>query len=274
MAPEDPSTTFAQVHEPTGGSSNGTVKAASSTVSKRRGLRCWSRLVMLAVGIVLVTIAICVGVSLLVPKQYAARASVLYNISREQPTGFLREDRNLSTQVVLLQSRTVLEPVAEARGITVEDLSASLSASVVQDSEVIQIEVGAATREDALALTDAVVKQYLEIARNDTRGDMQNYLDTELRDVMQRLSQVPPGAAERQAERAPLVDREQWLRTQLDQLRLTDLAGPQASLMVAPYAVSAAVSPRPFFAAATGALTGLFIACLTVLLLARRQARY
>jgi uncharacterized protein involved in exopolysaccharide biosynthesis len=55
--------------------------------------------------------------SQVIPATYAARAEVLYPITEEQPTGFLREDRNLTTQLVLMRSRAVLGPAAASAGV-------------------------------------------------------------------------------------------------------------------------------------------------------------
>ena len=79
--------------------------------------------------------------ALVLPSSFwvASRASVLpwccrrstrhgfrhpYDITAEQPTAFLREDRTLTTQVVLLQSQAVLAPVANAFGMPLRDLEA------------------------------------------------------------------------------------------------------------------------------------------------------
>ncbi|MBN1095171.1 hypothetical protein JKP76_03440 [Blastococcus sp. TML/C7B] len=102
---------------------------------------------------------------------------------------------------------------------------------------------------------------------------MRDYLNLQLTDVLQRIAAVPPGVADRQGVLAPLTDREQWLRTRLDELALADLAGPAASVLTGPYVDSDPVSPRPAVAAAAGAVTGLLVAALLVAGLARRMTR-
>src|ERR1700742_993456 len=57
----------------------------------------------LAATIILLAVGLALAGALMWPKTYAARAEVLFPITQEQPTGFLREDRSLTTQLVLLQ---------------------------------------------------------------------------------------------------------------------------------------------------------------------------
>ena len=70
------------------------------------------RLAVVAVMIVVVGAGAGCIVSLLLPTQYAARAELQYNLSQAMPNELLREDRRLTTQLVLLRSRVVLGPVA------------------------------------------------------------------------------------------------------------------------------------------------------------------
>ena len=81
------------------------------------------RLAVLSVVIVVVGAGAGCIVSLLLPKQYAARAEIQYSLSQAMPNELLREDRRLTTQLVLLRSRVVLGPVASANGMTPEDLA-------------------------------------------------------------------------------------------------------------------------------------------------------
>jgi len=66
------------------------------TVARRRRLSGgqWVRLTLLGVLLVLLGAAAGLGTALLTTPVYAAHADVLYLLTREQPTGFLREDRS------------------------------------------------------------------------------------------------------------------------------------------------------------------------------------
>ncbi|MGY1812813.1 hypothetical protein [Blastococcus sp. SYSU D00820] len=207
------------------------------------------------------------------PEVYAARAEILYSLTQEQPTGFLREDRNLSTQLVLLTSRTVLDPVAEEWDRPVPALAEQLSATVVEESEVIRVELTDTDPDRARGLLDAIVARYLEVSDNNARSELQNYLDAQLTEVLERIALVQAGPVGAQGELAALVQREQWLRTQLDELQFTALAGPAAEVLVAPYVDADPVSPKPVVTTAAGAASGLVVALLVTALVARRLTR-
>ena len=243
--------------------------------SPRRQLtvRGWRRLCYLALALIVLGAVTGLGVASLVPTQYAARADVLYLLTREQPTGFLREDRNLSTQLVLLDSRAVLEPVATAWEVPVDDLAAALEATVAEESEVVHLQLIDTDPERARLKLEAVVQRYLEVSNDTERSDVQNYLDDQLRQVLTRIDEVRDSGDARLGELGPLVDREQWLRSQLDELALADLAGPGARLLVPPYVGSDPIEPRPLVAAAAGAAAALLVAAALVAVLARRLTR-
>ena len=125
--------------------------------------------------------------SWLIQAQYGARSEILYTLREDQPTGFLREDRNLTTQVVLIDSRPVLEPVAVANGLTVNQLADKVTASVAEGSEIIEIEVRDADRREGLRLVNAVTRQYLAVA-NGTADENRTYLEDQLESIEAQLS--------------------------------------------------------------------------------------
>jgi hypothetical protein len=223
------------------------------------------RLVLVGLLIVLVGAAVGYVTSWLVKEQYAGRAEVLYTLREDQPTGFLREDRNLTTQLVVLESRTVLAPVAAAEGLSVDDLGGKLHASVAEGSEVIRIEVRDPQPQVALRLVDAVTRRYLAVA-NVVTDESRAYLEGQLQGVQARLDEadLPPSV------RTTLTARRTDLLARLDTIAL---AGPQAKALAPTYATSDPVSPKRFWAAAAGALGALLIAAVVVALLARRWTR-
>lgn len=247
--------------------------ASSSPPLRRLTSRQWRQLALMAALLVLLGCAGGFGSSALVPARYAAQADVLYMLTREQATGFLREDRNITTQVVLMTSRTVLAPVAAEAGMPVEDLAASVQASVLDESEIIHVELTDGDPARAQRLLEEILVRYIDISNNDERSRMRDYLESELTIVLERMEEVRGLGQARQLELAPLVDREQSIRTRLDDFRLTDLAGPAAQVLVAPYTSTEPVSPKPLVAAATGATAGLVVALLVLAVLARRMTR-
>jgi uncharacterized protein involved in exopolysaccharide biosynthesis len=254
---------------------NGAAPTTAADAPRRRRLtpREWVRLGGFATVLVVLGALAGWGTSLVLPTQYAAHAEVLYAISEEQPTGFLREDRNITTQLVLLDSRSVLDPVAERADIPVKELSERIDAEVVSGSEVITITLTDRQGDRAQRTLQLLVDQYLEVSNNDPRTELRTYLDGQLVEVLGRISEVRADSDVRGGELAALVEREQWLRTQLDELQFSDIAGPGASVLVPPYVELNPVSPKPMINTAAGAFAGLIAAVFAVAFLARRTTR-
>jgi hypothetical protein len=223
------------------------------------------RLCLLAGLIVVIGAAIGFVSSWLIQAQYGARSEILYTLREDQPTGFLREDRNLTTQVVLIDSRPVLEPVAIANGLTVDELADKVTASVAEGSEVIEIEVRDADRQEGLRLVDAITQRYLAVA-NGAVDENRTYLEDQLQSIEAQLS----ASTTTPAQRAALSSRR---RDVLNRLDTVALAGPQARQLGASYTTSDPVTPRRALAAAVGAIAALLVAAAVVALLAMRWRR-
>jgi hypothetical protein len=223
------------------------------------------RLCLLAGLIVVIGAAIGYVSSWLIQAQYGARSEILYTLREDQPTGFLREDRNLTTQVVLIDSRPVLEPVAVANGLSVDQLADKVTASVAEGSEIIEIEVRDADRQKGLRLVDAVTQRYLAVANGAVDEDR-----TYLQDQLDRIEAQLSASTTTPAQRAALSSRRRDL---LDRLDTVALAGPQARQLGASYTTSDPVTPRRALAAAIGAIAALLVAAAVVALLAMRWRR-
>lgn len=238
-------------------------------------------LLALAATIILLAAGLALAGALMWPKTYAARGEVLYPITQEQPTGSaLREDRSLTTQLVLLRGRAVLGPVAADQGRSVEDLREHVTVTVLDSSEIIQVEVTDRAQQRALQTAQAVVNGYLTLSQSGQpmlRQRLEAELvaaNTALADAQARLT--PAATATATAETvAPLQSavqaqqsRQQQLQAQLDALNLA----PMAQLLTPPYEAGA-VSPRPVFAAVAGGLVGLVLAAVVIAVLARTWAR-
>ncbi|MER7015121.1 hypothetical protein ABT324_27130 [Saccharopolyspora sp. NPDC000359] len=223
------------------------------------------RLVAIAVAIVLAGTGIGLASAFVLPAQYAARAEILYEVSAEKPSKFLRQDRGLTTQLVTLRSRQVLEPVAVGEHLRVEDLSELVSVSVLDDSEVIQVEARGNSRETALRRSKAVIDSYLLAAQRNSDSGAGEYLRDQLGAVQHELAAARAGQS---TTAAALADREQQLLAEVDKFNAEQSAGPR--LLTQPYQVDDQVSPRPWFTAVTGALAGLLVAAGVVAVVARR----
>lgn len=248
-----------------------------------------ARLVLVALILVLLGTAAGLAGALALPKTYGARAEILYPISQAQQGGDpLRQDRNLSTQLVYLKSRAVLGPIAQKQGLPYQDLDENLSVEVLQSSEVIQVEARGSTKETARQTLQAVMDGYLALAGQPT-GVTRN-LDLQLADtrantariqtqVDQLTTAVVAGTATQTAlndARTQLTEsltREKAIQVRIDEVNLTGRTGPNAQLLTPPYVLPDPVRPQPLIAAGTGALVGLLVAGGVVAVGARRRTR-
>lgn len=204
------------------------------------------------------------GMSVTLPmqSQYAARTQVLYSVSTEDSSDNLKTNRDLSTQLVVVTSRAVLGPVADANGVSVDDLTDNVTATLVgpsspdtQPSGIIEIDVTNPVRETGVQLADAIGKQYLKVV---AAGSPTTYLQAQLDDARKQPTSV--GA------QARITSLQGQLDTQA-------IAGTQASILTPAYSVTARVFPNPAFTAATGALCGIVLAALAAIWLSRRWTR-
>jgi capsular polysaccharide biosynthesis protein len=239
----------------------------SSAAPRRRMLSGAERgkLTMLAVVLTLGGALLSYLVAAVLPSTYAARTTIQYNIAGENTGDFLKTDRNLTTQVVLLTSRSVLQPVADSNGINVDDLTKQVSASILSSSDIIQLQVNSSSPDTAVSLANGIAKQYLTVANN---GGGRGYLESQLAGVRKQQSSSPYGTTA--ADTAALATRAAALQAQLDQMNLTQ---NMSSVLTPAYALSQPVSPNQSLAGFAGGLSGLVIALMTVVVLTRRWTR-
>lgn len=220
--------------------------------------------------------------SLVLPKQFAARAQLQYNLSNSVPNELLREDRTLTTQLVLLDSRAVLAPIASANGMTPEDFARNVSAEILDSSEIIQVEVRDRNAARAQMLLTRVIDGYLALANKDWRDPVRTYQESQIRSLQSQLDDVHKQLQVTTVsglDGTALVQREEVLRTELDSLHAQLSAGPgtatepPARVVTAPYQVPDQVRPRPILAAAAGASAAIVVAGFVVLVVARRRVR-
>ncbi len=247
-----------------------------------------TRLVLMALTFILLGTAAGLAGALVLPKTYGARAEILYSIGRDEGGDPLKQDRQLSTQLVYLKSRAVLGPVAQKQGRQFKDLDKDVSVQVVDNSNVIQVEAHGANKLAALQTLQSVMDGYLTLIGQPT-GVSRN-LDTQLADAKAntaaaetRIQQLTPAVTAGTATqvslneaRAQLIasqDREKAVQARIDELNLTGQTGPDAQLLTPPYSLPEAVFPQPLIAAGTGALVGLIVAGVVVAVSARRRSR-
>lgn len=244
------------------------------------------RLVMLTLTIILLGAAAGLAGALVLPKTYGARAELLYSANQPEQGGDpLQQGRELSTQLVLLKSRAVLGPVAQKQGRRYEDLDKDVSVSVLENSNVIQVEARSSTGPVALQTLQAITNGYLALS-GQTSGVVRN-LDAQLAEARQNTAQlqtripqlvsaVLAGTANQTSlddARAQLTasqDREKALQARIDEITLTGQAGPAAQVLTPPYSLPDPVSPQPLIATGIGALVGTLVAATMLAVGARR----
>jgi capsular polysaccharide biosynthesis protein len=245
------------------------------------------RLLAIAAVIVIGCGIFAYGISSMGTKQFGSRSEIQYPISAEIASGgFLRSDRTLQTQLVAIKSRTVLAPVAEKFRMTVDELSKQVVASVLSDSEVIQIEVDDPSQAKANALVDAITNEYIAYANSaveKNRATQKYWRDTVDSLTADRTAKVAelseatagsPEAAQLQADLDDINNQIQNARTQLSAATIADLQTDKVKpLTLEPYDVGK-VAPKPLRAGIAGALAGIMIAAGVVVLLIRRRLKH
>ncbi|MGH3938370.1 MAG: hypothetical protein ACRDTG_06995 [Pseudonocardiaceae bacterium] len=258
---------------PAGDATNGAARAVPSAAVN---------LLALTAMIIILTAGLALAGALVWPKTHTARAEILFPITQEQPTGFLREDRSMTTQLVLMQGRPVLGPIAEQQQRSVEELREHVTVTVLQSSEIIELAVTDRSPERALQTVQAIVDNYLGLGQAG-QPTLRQRLTTELvavntavADAQLRLSTqedlvaagteaadtVVPLQSSLQAQQA----RQRQLQVQLDTVNLA----PVAQLLTPPYAADV-VTPKPMFAVVVGALAGVLLAAVVVAVVARHR---
>ncbi|MHA6795980.1 hypothetical protein ACVGVM_21065 [Pseudonocardia bannensis] len=242
---------------------------AGSGSPPRRSLTAREIMKLTVIGLVLIMVGASgsYGVALLLPKEYLARTELLYTITTAEPTEYLREDRTLTTQVLLIEGRSVLGPVATAFGLPVNDLAARVNARVVESSKIIEVQVVDPSPDTALRLVEAIRDKYLDNSTPLENKPALDFLNVQLADVRERQRTARP------EELLSLAEREAAVLSQIDNVRMNTFDATRARTVVPAYALDEPVSPRPAFAGATGGLTAMLVATAVIALLARRWTR-
>jgi uncharacterized protein involved in exopolysaccharide biosynthesis len=245
--------------------------------------RVTTRLALVALAFVLLGTAGGTVTALIWPKAYGARAEILYSPSPAQSDqqGDSTVDPRLSTQLVILTSRPVLEPIAQKQGRQFDDLSKDVGAQVLDLSDVIQVDARGVTKPAALQTLQAVIANYLTIAAEPT-GVAAN-LTTQLASVQAntqrlqvRVQQLTTAVHAKTATQASLDDaraqltasqnQEVAIQNNIQAVRLTGQTGSDVQLLTLPYSLPDPVSPQPSTTIGIGALIGAIFAAAVIAL--------
>ncbi|HEX4100303.1 MAG TPA: hypothetical protein VHY21_07105 [Pseudonocardiaceae bacterium] len=251
--------------------------------------RATTYLALLALAITLLGAASGLGAALIWPKTYGARAEILYSPSQAQQGGDpLALDPQLSTQLVILKSPTVLGPIAQKQGRQFDDLNNDISVQILDNSDVIQVEAHGPTKAAAMQTLQAVMGSYLALAAQPTGAarDLATQLmdaHTNTSQLQTRVQQLTTAVLAKTATQASLndaratltasQDQEKAIQASIDQLNLTGQTGPNAQSLTQPYALPGPVFPQPLIAAGIGALVGAIPAGAVVALTVLRRTK-
>lgn len=244
------------------------------------------RFVVAIAGVVVLTATLAVASNRSASKKepvYAARAEITYSLDEERTPGLLRQDRRLSTQLVMISGRTVLGPVADELGLNWEDLAEAVSAEVVDDSEVIRIEAQASDPDVARRVIDAVVDEYLKQATVEVSAEQRALLQDQLTAAETRRAEVtaalagaqlqrygvPVDAQQLLAENTSLLGQIDRLRAELTTVDLAQIDAQPAQLLTPSYVLDEPVEPRVRRSTAIGAAVGLLFGLTWIVLVAQ-----
>lgn len=263
---------------------------AASMPAGRLSLADWKRALLLSLMLVLIGTGAGLGAALLWPPTYAARANILFPDTPEQ-SSTLRQSADLTTQLVRLRSREILGPVAVRYHIPVEEFEKNVSISVVDSSEIVQVEVRNRAKNAAVAQDRGIVDRYMLVAGSRPPAAGARYLREQLDQTAADLGKAraqaqswkqdqgiapapsPADVASNEVWVQSLTSRQEQILSQLDQFNTSQLSNTPPQVIVPPYLVRDPVSPRPAYAAAAGALTAVVIAAGVVALTMRGRAR-
>jgi capsular polysaccharide biosynthesis protein len=193
------------------------------------------------------------------PHIYAAQTTVRFSLG-ETSSSSDNSERTLTTQTVLITSRQVLQPVADSTGVPIDYLTKNVTATVVPNSEIVQIQVDHPDRTSGIQLADAVAKRYLDVANSSgDRPQLQAQLDNALRQLA--VPTTPPDTV------ADLQSQVNDLQSQLAQAAAHD---DLASIVAPAYSLPSAVFPNTLITLGIGVLVGALAAALIASNMIRR----
>lgn len=256
-------------------------------MSSTFGARYELRLAGIGAAIIVAALLAGLGISLLRPSVYAARADLIFPIDQDRSSGFLREDRRLLTHVEQIRNWANLEPVASNEGVKLADLEKNLNVSVVGGSEIIRVEVRDTDPDRALGFVTSIVDGYIAFITDNGPNRAKTMLQKDLsvaqdriKQITVRLAEISPiiantadaGASQRAAREAAQLELEAGslytrvgdLEGQLDAIEVNDALQLVTPIIATPHLLSDRVSPRTAFDVAIAGVMGAIVATAAV----------
>lgn len=216
---------------------------------------------------------------------FGGRAEILY-VGREILSA-TEAERQLATQRALLDSASTLAPVARRFGLALDDLDDQVSVETVGDSNVLRLTVGNPEPELVVAITQAVSESYIaQVRRGESpalekaKGLIESRIEElagGLSDIQERFGNAKGQLAATStvedgrllAEMQSLLGRTGSLQDRLTELEVEQITNSGARILTRAYLLDEPLEPQPLRAAAAGAIAGLFVACLALLVAGR-----
>jgi len=160
---------------------------AGGAASRRRARP--GLLALLAVFVVAVFAGGALAVNLFQPTVYGAEAEFLLTPRLELSDTAV--DRAMVTQLMIVESPAVLQPVASRTGLSIAQLQDKIDVEIVGRSNILRITAADRDRADALTLVDLVAAQYAASAPNSETAPIRATLLTPARPLDQPLQPQP-----------------------------------------------------------------------------------
>lgn len=225
-------------------------------IELRRHLDALRRSRNLIVGLVVVMTVLALVVSLLLPKRYAASATIVYDPTANALAGATdaaSQERQLATISSLIVTPRVLTPVAAAVRIPERTLEGQVAAVVDATANLVTVRATASSPGQAAAIANAVAAQFVAQQRAYDLGQ----LAAARAKLLDQLSQVNASGStvEAQALQQRLSDISVGEASAGQELQIAQAARPPAS----------ASSPQPVRNALLGFCVALFLGVLVAL---------
>jgi hypothetical protein len=246
-------------------------------------------LVAAAAGALALVICVVAAVvfGLVAPPVFAAEADLIFEPNVEMSS--YAAERDMATHQLIVRNRAVLEPVALAARMPLEDLERMVSVEVVGQSNILRITVANPSRDTALTLARLITAEYqrrfsagsleavdpaitrLEGQVETTQKTLAQILDRLEALARERVAGQPPSAEERELRETSTstLQRMNALQDQINALELRRLSRPMVSSLTPPHLLKDPLGPGLVQLAATGALVGLLLGAGIALVLLR-----
>lgn len=198
------------------------------------------RILTVAAVIVLGTVALSMLYAFLRPT-YAAESDLVIGISG---LGSEEIGRELQSFAVLAENQTVLAPVAADFEMTVAELRKSFESEILGDSRVLRFTTIDRDPDTALALNQAIVASYVNMAKQPVELEQLDYVHAEIAETEQALSELDAQIDTLQAVEATNAATRLQLESErgVAQARLAELEGRVVDLRASEPAAPSSIS--------------------------------